>query len=261
MLHHEESIARFVETTRSAGLCDAVIVEGSVARGTERPDSDVDLYLVVDEDAFARARDDGRLSYVSGEGVTYDGGYFDIKLVTLDYLDQAALRGDDPCRASFESARVVWSTVDGLEERLARILDVSEESWSRREAGFMAHARLQNWYFLPQAFEHGNTFLLHHAGVHLVMAAGRALLALNRVLFKAPKYLERTVAELQRLPDGYSQLASDVLASPTPATASALMSALEDFHTWPLPVAETLSRYVEDNELSWFTGTMPPEYS
>jgi len=175
MLHHEESIARFVETTRSTGTCDAVIVEGSVARGTERPDSDVDLYLVVDEDAFARARGDGRLSYVSGEGVTYEGGYFDIKLVTLDYLDQAALRGDDPCRASFESARVVWSTVDGLEERLARILDVSEESWSRREAAFMAHARLQNWYFLPQAFAHGNTFLLHHAAVHLVMAAGRVV--------------------------------------------------------------------------------------
>jgi predicted nucleotidyltransferase len=261
MLHHEESIDRFVEATRSAETCDAVIVEGSVARGTERPDSDVDLYLVVDDDAFARARDDGRLSYVSGEGVTYEGGYFDIKLVTLDYLDQAALRGDDPCRASFQSARVAWSTIDDLEERLARILAVSEESWSRREAAFMAHARLQNWYFLPQAFDHGNTFLLHHAAVHLVMAAGRALLALNRVLFKAPKYLERTVADVPRKPDGYVQLANDVLARPTPATAAALMSALEEFHSWPLSPAETLSRYVEDNELAWLTGTMPPEYS
>jgi hypothetical protein len=261
MLHHEEAIARFVEATRATGSCDAVIVEGSVARGTERPDSDVDLYLVVDDAAFAQARNDGRLSYVSGDGVTYEGGYFDIKLVTLDYLDQAARRGDDPCRASFESARVVWSTIDDLEERLARILDVSEESWLHREAAFMAHARLQNWYFLPQAFDQGNAFLLHHAAVHLVMAAGRALLALNRVLFKAPKYLERTVAELRRSPDGYAQLASDVLANPTPATASALMNALEEFHSWPLSPAETLSRYVEDNELSWLTETMPPEYS
>ena len=44
---------------------------GSVARGTERPDSDVDLYLLVDDAAFDAARDSGRLSYVTADDVTF----------------------------------------------------------------------------------------------------------------------------------------------------------------------------------------------
>jgi predicted nucleotidyltransferase len=261
MRHHEESIDHFVRLVQVEHTCDAVIVEGSVARGTERSDSDIDLYLLVSDEMFDEARRAGRLSYVTGDGVTYEGGYFDIKLVTLDYLDKAASHGDDPCRASFESARVVWSRVHGLEARLARIRQISESSWIERQATFIAHARLQNWYFIPQAEKLGNTFLLHHAAVHLVMAAGRALLASNRVLFKAPKYLERTVAELPSKPFEYERLAARALADPGQRSASSLMEALEAFRDWPLPLSSTLSRYVEENELSWLTGVMPPEYS
>src|SRR5689334_7139511 len=76
MLHHEESIAAFVESARADGACDAVIVEGSVARGTERADSDVDLYLLVGDETFGKARRDGRLSYVTADGIAYEGGYF-----------------------------------------------------------------------------------------------------------------------------------------------------------------------------------------
>jgi len=47
----------------------------------------------------------------------------------------------------------------------------------------------------------------------------------------------------------------------TSISASALMNAVEAFSEWPMTLAETLSRYVEDNELSWLTGEMPPEYS
>ena len=47
----------------------------------------------------------------------------------------------------------------------------------------------------------------------------------------------------------------------TSISASALMNAVEAFSEWPMTLAETLSRYVEDNDLSWLTGEMPPEYS
>jgi predicted nucleotidyltransferase len=261
MHHHEESISRFVATASADGSCDAVIVEGSVARETERSDSDIDLYLLVSDESFADARRSARLSYVTDDGITYDGGYFDIKLVTLGYLDHAAARGDEPCRASFERARVAWSRVPGLDARLARIAELSDEEWIDREARFIAHARLQSWYFLPQAYELGESFLLRHAAVHLVLAAGRALLAHNHVLFKAPKYLERTVATLERLPDGYVDLAAAVLETPTPETSGALMAALEGFREWPLSFEATGSRYTEDNELAWLTGALPPEYS
>jgi hypothetical protein len=102
--------------------------------------------------------------------------------------------------------------------------------------------------------------LLQHAAVHLVLGYGRALLALNHVLFKAPKYLERSIAALARKPAGYEELAREVLARPSPDAGSAFATAVEAFHPWPVAVEETLSHYVEDNELSWLTGVIPPEY-
>jgi hypothetical protein len=51
-----------------------------------------------------------------------------------------------------------------------------------------------------------------------------------------------------------------VLADPSPDTAAALSAAVEGFHDWPVTHEETLSRYVEENELSWLTGVAPPEY-
>jgi predicted nucleotidyltransferase len=145
LLHHEASIDAFVASARDTARCDAVIVAGSVARGTERPNSDIDLYLLVTDEAFAAARAGGTLSTVEGDGVTYEGGYFDIKLITVDYLDRAATDGDDPCRASFDGARVAWSRLDGLESRIARVVQLPDAAWRRRQAAFVTHARLQTY--------------------------------------------------------------------------------------------------------------------
>ncbi len=117
MEHHEQAISRYVAAVSDDPEVLAVIVSGSVARGVERPDSDVDLYLVVSERRWDEAYAARRLMYTSTDGIGYDEGYFDIKLATLSYLDEAAQRGDDPVRDSFASARVVFSRVPGLDAR------------------------------------------------------------------------------------------------------------------------------------------------
>ncbi|WP_212804587.1 nucleotidyltransferase domain-containing protein [Actinocatenispora sera] len=47
MRHHEDTLDAYVRRVRADADAIAVIVVGSVARGTERADSDVDVYLVV----------------------------------------------------------------------------------------------------------------------------------------------------------------------------------------------------------------------
>ena len=59
-----------------------VVVVGSVARGDERPDSDVDVYLVVTDEAYADAARSGQVAFVSKVGVAYEGGYVDVKLAS-----------------------------------------------------------------------------------------------------------------------------------------------------------------------------------
>jgi hypothetical protein len=261
MEHHERALARYVASVAPDPEVLAVIVSGSVARGAERPDSDVDLYLLVTEQRWDAAYAERRLMYTSTDGIGYDEGYFDIKLATLSYLDDAAERGDDPVRDSFASARVAFSRVPDLEARLARVVSLPASDWSDRVAGFVAQCRLHGGYFLPQAYEHGDPLLLAHATVHLATSAARALLARERVFFPGPKYLRARVDGLVSAPAGFGTLLDSVLASPTPETAAALLAAVEDTVGHALPRDETLSRFVLDNELAWRYRTAPPEYS
>jgi predicted nucleotidyltransferase len=261
MQHHEDSIAAFVERTRQDPRVLGIVLDGSVASGRERPDSDVDLILIMSEGAFADAWRDNQLMRVEREGVTYEGGYYDIKLGSVGYLQRAADRADDPTRAALLDARVVWSRIDGLEELVAAVPRLPDEAWEQRMASFIAQVRLHQGYFLRQAAEHDNHFLLHHAATHLVGAGGRALLALNRTFFQGQKYLDQTLAGLERVPDGYAAAARAVLDDPGPQTGGRYRDLIESYHPWPLSDDETLSTFLRGNELGWYSGEAPTEYS
>ena len=261
MKHHEIAVESFVERISTDPGVLAVVVTGSVARSTERSDSDVDLYLVVTEERWDAAFEQQRLMFVEREGIGYEGGYYDIKLATLSYLDDAAERGDDPVRDSFAISRIAFSRVDDLAERIGRIGAVCADVWDGRVASFVAQARLHGDYFLKGAIGSGDLMLLRHASVHFASAAGRALLAHNHVFFSGPKYLAEQVAALERKPDGFDALLTAVVADPTVEGADALLDSLETFTGALLPAEATLSTFVRDNELAWRYRTKTPEYS
>ncbi|WP_150306399.1 nucleotidyltransferase domain-containing protein [Planctomonas psychrotolerans] len=261
MRQHEEAIARYVERVARDPDVLAVVITGSVARGTERADSDVDLYLVVTEERWDSAFEAHRLMYVEREGAGYEHGYFDIKLATLSYLDDAAERGDDPVRDSFAASRIAFSRIDDLDARLALIASLPDEIWDRRAGSFVAQARLHGGYFLRQGIERGDVLLTANAAVHLVLAVGRALLAHNRVLYQGPKYLDAAVSSLPVKPPGVEAALRDVVSRPTIESGAALLDLLEGFRDWPVPAESTLSRFVLDSELAWRYRTPPPEYS
>ena len=258
--HHEDTLAAFASVTE----CDrdnlGLVLIGSVARGEARDDSDVDVYLIVTEDSFALATEERRVSFVTRDEATYEGGYIDVKVASPEYLRHAIARADEPTRASFAGARVVWSRLDELESLVRQLPTLSDAEFDARALSFLAQARVQRHYFLPQAADRGNVLLLHHAAVHLAYACGRLLLAHNRRLFPGPKYLEKLVAQLPDKPDGIVALLRSAVSEPGPPTAGALLDAIEGLSDWPQDWPEAISKFVEDNELAWFTGGAPPEY-
>jgi len=258
--HHDDTLAAFVAQESARDDAVAVVVSGSVARGDARPDSDVDVYLVATEERFREAWDGGLVSYVDPDVATYEGGYVDIKLATVEYLRRAAEHADDPTRASFLTARVAWSRDPSVAGLVAAIPRLPDEVWAERGRSYIAQLRLYADYFLRQGEAHGNAYLRTWAAVHAVGAGGRALLALNRTLFQGPKYLEKTVAGLPRVPAGYAGLATALLREPTAANGGAYAAAIEALNDWGVTRDATLSRFVRDNELAWLTGRVPPEF-
>jgi predicted nucleotidyltransferase len=260
MQHHDEALGRYLLRAQRRPEVLGVVLAGSLARGTERPDSDIDLYVVVTEEAWAAALREERIMFVDREDVGYPDGYFDVKLVTPAYLDEAADHGDDPVRDSFAQAKVLFSRGFDLEDRVSRIHSVPEERWDGLVASFVAQGRLHGEYFLPQGLDHGDPLLVAHAALHLATAAARALLAVNHVPFAGPKYLLQAVATLATKPPGFDDALIELVTSPSAESGAAVLGRLEEAAGAALPHDATLSRFVLDNELAWRTRVAPPEY-
>ncbi len=260
MRHHEETLEAFTRAQAARRETLGVVLVGSVARGDERPDSDVDVYVVLTDEAFAQARMEGLVAMVSQTGVTYEHGYVDIKFASPDYLAQAVSNGDDPTRASLRSARVTLDRMGGLAELLRAIVEVPDSWWPDRVDSFRAQLSLHAGYFLLQAFERGDEFGLRHAGVHACLAAGRLALARQHRLFRGQKYLAGDLSSLPNLPDDYLPAWRDLVREPTPETAAALGGAVDRWLGEPPTLSETLSRFITDNELAWLSGNTPPEF-
>lgn len=263
--HHDRAIARAITAYGGTPGVEAVVLVGSVARGDERPDSDLDLVLVVSDDDFERRAASDRISFFEthdeyrGE---QEGGYFDLKVVTNAQLRRALIHADEPMRASFEAARTLWAVDDALHRDLDRLLldlvTPPDDHWNDLAASFAAQASLHGGYFLVQAEKLDNALLLHHAAVHLAFAIGRARLAQRRILFAGPKYLEsRLIAAGEGALVGRLQR---FLAAPTADDGAALLAAFESSVSWPVSEEASLSRFVNDNELAWLTGRPAPEY-
>jgi hypothetical protein len=259
MEHHERAVAAYVGTARRDPSALAVIVVGSVARGTERPDSDVDLYLVVGDDAFADALARNRLSWTERHDADYPGGYVDVKLASPRVLAVAAESGDDPMRASFEGARIAFRRGIDLDGVLEAILRLPDAAWDERVRAQLAQARIHGGYFLPQAEASGDAFLRHHAATHLALAAARAGLAERRTLLRGPKYVAETLERLD-LPDGFFARWRELVERPTAESGARLLAAVEDWLGPERDPDDTLSTFIRDNELAWLTGEIPPEY-
>lgn len=258
--HHEDAVAAFVRAQAVRPDTLGVIIVGSVARGDERPDSDVDVYLVVTDQAYGRAAAEGIVAMVSTDGADYEGGYIDIKLASPAYLTRAVEAADDPTRASMLGARVVLDRLGGLAELAVSITRLPEAVWQDRLVAYRAQVELYGGYFLPQGAERGDVFLLQHASVHACLAAGRLALAHHRRLFAGQKYLARDLAGLDRLPGGFLTVWHGLLANPTPVAAGQLRDIINKW-LGPAPDADrTLSRFIADNEQGWLTGAHPPEF-
>lgn len=258
--HQEDTLAAYVAKVSADPDTIAVVLDGSLAKGTERVDSDVDVYLVVSDEAFAAADAAERLSYVDRDVATYEGGYVDIKVATIEYLRAATRDGDDPTRASFIGARVAWSRDPAIPELVAAIPQLDDGAWEERAGSFIAQMRLYGGYFLVQGEQLGDELLLRWAAIHTLTSAGRALLAHGHVLFPGAKYLTGLLAALPDLPEGYQDASAALLREPGRASGSRLMELVEAHATWPVSPAQSLSRFVRDNELSWLTRIPPPEF-
>jgi predicted nucleotidyltransferase len=141
--HHAETIQRVVEHFQSDGEVEALLLGGSVAHGFERPESDIDVLIIVSDERHAQRSRLGQLAFYSPELCTYPEGYVDGKYLSPGLLQLLAEKGSEPARFAFQDAGVLFSRLDSLDATLTRITRYPLGAKAKRMVRFAA--QLEAW--------------------------------------------------------------------------------------------------------------------
>ena len=257
--HHQRVLERIREKFANDPQFHAILLGGSIAHGWGRESSDVDVYMVVDDETFARLQEKNALFYYDTELCDYPGGYIDGKIITYSFMKEAADRGSEPTRSSFIGSYPIYNRVPGLEDVLRRIPVYPVEEKAEKISAFYAQVQLLGHYFVRQALEKGNRYLLAHAVSDLVLFGSRLILAHNERLYPGHKSLFRVLELAEDKPADFMELADRLLQAPTLDNAKAFIDCVEQFSSWGVPYPEAVSLFIEHNEWNWRQGRPPLE--
>ncbi|WP_018750608.1 nucleotidyltransferase domain-containing protein [Paenibacillus sanguinis] len=252
--HHEDSIHNFIKWYQENSNVIAVILGGSIAKGKERIDSDIDLMVIVNDEMHKELSSKNKLSETITEHCTYENGYFDIKYFTKDYLLKASKVGSEPTRNAFIGASCLFSNDPEIIEIIHQI--PVYPVWEKEEKilSFFSALMLNSYYFWEQAVKTNDLFLKTRAATDIVLFGSRMLLAYNEKLFPCQKWLMTAVNELDNKPANITDKANLFLQKLDDETKNDFVSSILAYCEWNVPQDYNviLSRFVEDNELWWY---------
>jgi hypothetical protein len=256
--HHERAITAAVERLGADPEAEALLLAGSIAHGFAGPHSDVDLLVVVPDDAYAVRLREGRLQAASAEACDWEGGYVDAKYVSPGFLARVARSGSEPARFAFEGARVLFDRTDGLAERLAEIVRYPAAGKAERIRRF--HAQLEAWHWYGhEALKLGDRYLLGAAVARAVLFGGRMILAHNERLYPYHKWFLRVLADAPERPADFLERIAALHAEPCQATLLGFWASVKNFRAWEGAGESWSARFLLDSELNWLDQEPPLE--
>jgi hypothetical protein len=253
---HRRAIDRLVAELGEDPRFLAVILAGSVARGIELPDSDIDLILVGSQEEYARRLAERDFGYLNNDVCDYPGGYAEAKVMSLPFIEEIAERGSEPARAAFVGARILSSRIPELESLLARVTTYPEAERDEKIRSFYAHFLIYYWY-LSEAGRRNDRYLLVRSAADFALFAGRLILAHNRILFPYHKWFMHVLRQAPERPEGLIDALERLLREPCLDNANPVLGCVANFRDWGQPTHDAAARFMEESEWNWRDGRAP----
>lgn len=229
----------------------ALIISGSIADNTAKDTSDIDIYLVVTEKEFQKRLKNKDIFYGNGEICDYEGGYVDGKIVSLSYLKDAIDNANEPTRASFNDALIIFSKVDRLESIIKQISKYPEYERDEKIRAFHSQTQTSH-YFATQALASNNKYLLLRSVDDMIFFGCRLLLAYNRILFPCYKSLFKAIQEAKEIPKDLMSNTDILIKQMNQKNIDTFYDCIMNFRDWGISINEDINLILE-NEMNWYT--------
>ncbi|MDE7322173.1 MAG: nucleotidyltransferase domain-containing protein [Lachnospiraceae bacterium] len=249
--HHEESLENLKNYFSGREEVIAVIFGGSVAKGCERPDSDLDAMVVVTDTAYAlRVQRNMTAETIEGH-CTYEGGYFDIKYMTKSFLEDAAKKGSEPARNAFINARVLFTKDADIPQLVEKIPIFQKQEKEEKMRSFYADFWLNYYYFLKSCPLDG--YMKLHAVNEVLYSIYRMVLQEHEILFPCNRRLEESVERISEMTAKLASLGKKAAKSQELSDVDAFVDLFRQITTYQEleDIGNILSRYTKDFEQWW----------
>lgn len=249
--HHRDSLDILVEYFKEKEEVIAIVFGGSVAKGMERPDSDLDAMIVITPEAYEVRKSNGTLTETITGKCTYEDGYFDIKYMTKEYLEAAAQKGSEPTRNSFQCAKVLYTKDAEIEDIVNRIPVFQIKEMQDKQLSFYSALMLNYQYFWKDCKPEG--YMKIHVMSEMIYMVYRMILQENHVLFPSNRRLEETVDKLENKPQNIVNLGLKFIESGADCDCDAFVNTFLKWTSYQAPsdFSLILTRYTQDYETWW----------
>lgn len=250
--HHKKAIEKFVESIKQDKRFLALIIGGSVAKGMERDDSDIDVVLVATDEEFKKRKKSNMFLYYTKDFCDYPGGYIDGKVVDLQFLQTVAERGSEPARDAFRDAWIAYSKIPELEDILMRIPVFQKKEKLKKIEKFYAQFEIANW-IIKEAERRNDDYLLTRGITDLILFGGRLILEYNEILYPFHKLFMQTLEKAPDKPENLMSLINTLLNDRNSKNAQTLYNTIKDFRKWEIREFWAI-RFMLDTEWAWIDG-------
>jgi len=249
--HHKESIEKLIDYYKDDKDIISIILGGSVAKGFERADSDIDAIVVVTEGKFAEFEKENRLAECITGHCTYENGYFDIKYTTIRQLKETNEKGSEPARNAFVSSRCIYGFDDEVLNLIKSIPVFQKQEKDEKMLSFYSALVLNRGYFW--SVSNDNIYLKTRTATDIILFGLRLILQNNEVFFPCQKALFETVEKMDNKPAGIIEKATRFLTNMTDETKDDFTETVLNFIDYKPPedYSIIMTRFIDDNELWW----------
>ena len=248
--HHKDSLENMKKYFMEKDVI-ALVFGGSVAKGNERPDSDLDAMVVVSDEIYKEKKETNSTAETISGFCTYEGGYFDIKYMTKGFLQEAAEKGSEPARNAFVKAQVLFSHDPEIEEIVAKIPVFQKSEKEEKMMSFYADFWLNYYYFMKSCPIDG--YMKLHAINEIIYSLYRIILQENEILFACNRRLEEQVTEISHQTAELTELGKRLAQTQEMNDADAFVQKFQEISSYvpTKDISKILSTYTKDFEQWW----------
>jgi predicted nucleotidyltransferase len=247
--HHRKTIENLKRHFEKNPDYLAFILNGSVAREEAGEVSDVDFFLVVENDKYEEALNRNVLLVEASELSVPPCPEANGFLTSKDRLKAICEQGNEIERWAFFKAKIVFSRDKEVEELVKRIPHYPEEGRIRRMESY--HSQMYyHFSFFEFAYYSQTKYLIYETATKMILSVGRLILADNQILYPNRKWFYRELAKVADKPEGICEAMIAFLDHPTIDAGNEIIQMVESYKPYPVPPEGMAARIHSESVLN-----------